>query len=112
MPGREIGERAQAARRIGCHRAQKLGQLMSGARIESAIGAACETRDLAKSLFRNRIAAFLEHEGRHPEKPERTGRLAEVVELLLHRIPDENQRLHFGFCVSRLACAMILPIWV
>ena len=72
-------------------------------RIEAAIGAAGEARDLAKSLFGDRIVAFLEHEGRNAEQPERTGRMAKIVELLLHRVADEDQCLHL--LLLRLAAA-------
>src|SRR5271165_713164 len=69
---------------------------MSRTRIEAAIGAARQAREFAKTLFSDWIITFLEHEGRNAEKSERTGSLAKVVELFLHRVPDEDQRLHFA----------------
>src|SRR5262245_61757769 len=69
---------------------------MRCARIEAAIGAARQARDLAKSLFGDGIVAFLEHEGGHAEKPERAGGVTKIVELFLHGVADENQGLHLG----------------
>ena len=53
--GRQIGQRPHAAGRIGRRGAQQLGELMGRARIEPAIGAAREPRDLAERLFGDRI---------------------------------------------------------
>jgi hypothetical protein len=66
---------------------------MGCAWIEAAIGPARQARDLAKGLFGVWIVAFLEHEGGHPKEP---GSVTKIVDLLLHRIVDENQGLHLG----------------
>src|SRR5882757_8203035 len=92
----EIGERTHAARGIGRGRAQELGELVSGARIEAAIGAARESSNFAKGLVGDRIVALLEHESGHAQKPELAGGVTEIVELLLHRIADEHQGLYLG----------------
>src|SRR4051794_5182470 len=67
---------------------------MRRAGVEAAIRAARQPRDLAERLFGDGIGALLEHESRHPEQPELTCGVAEVVELLLHGIAHEYQGLH------------------
>ena len=67
---------------------------MGGAGIEAAIGAAREPGDLAIGALRHRVAAFLEHEYRHPEQAELARRRAQIVDRLLHGVADEHQRLH------------------
>ncbi len=69
---------------------------MGGAWIEAAIGATRQPRNLAKRLLGDRIVALLEHEGGHAEQAELACGMAEIVELLLHRVADEDQGLHLG----------------
>ena len=88
---RQIRKRLDAARGIGRDRAQQFAELMRRAGIEAAIGAARQPRDLAKRVFRDRVVAFLEHEGRHAEQPKLAGRLAKIVDRLFHGVADENQ---------------------
>jgi hypothetical protein len=57
------------------HCAQKLGQLPRCARIESAIRAPGQLRDLAKYLLNGMIVAFLEHKHWNAEAAEIRGRL-------------------------------------
>src|SRR5947209_19081198 len=97
MPRREIGERPHTARGVGSGRAQQLRELMRRARIEATIGPACEARDLAKGLLRDRLVTFLEHESRNTEKPELARRLAKIIKLFFNCIADKNQRPHFAF---------------
>ena len=92
----EVGERLHAARRIGRDRAQQFGKLMRRARIEPAVGAARQPRDLAERLLGDRVMALLEHERRHAEQTECAGRSAQIVDRLLHRIADQHQRLHLA----------------
>ena len=69
-----------------------------------------QARDLAKRLLGDRIIALLEHKSGHPKFARG---MAQIVELLLHRITDEDQGLHFKVLkFPRLAWAMTLPIWV
>src|SRR5262249_53262959 len=86
--------RTHAARGISGGRAQQFAEFIRRARIEAAIGATRQARDLAKSLFGDGIVAFLEHEGGHPEKPERARGVTKIVKLFLHGVADENQGLH------------------
>jgi hypothetical protein len=51
-----------------------------------------QARDLAKRLLGDRIIALLEHKSGHPKF---ACGMAQIVELLLHRIADKDQRLHF-----------------
>ncbi len=74
---------------------------MRGARIEAAIGAARQPRDLAERLFGDRVVALLEHEGRHAEQPELAGRCARSSIALLHGVADIDQRLHLARLESR-----------
>src|SRR5262245_65681758 len=69
---------------------------MSSTGIEAAIGPAGEPRDFAERLPRDRIIALLEHEGWHAKETEFAGRMAQIVELLLHGIADEYQGLSLG----------------
>src|SRR5262244_3101451 len=87
-----------------CRRAQQLCQLMRRAGIETAIGATRQAGDFAKGLLGDGIEALLEHEGGHAEKPEFSGRMTEIVELLFHGIADEDEGLHL--CTLRLALGM------
>ena len=58
-----------------------------------------------KACLGHRIVALLEHEGRHAEQAELARRRAEIVDLLLHGVADEDQRLHLGLArVSARAC--------
>ena len=93
-PRRQIGERLDAAGGIGRDRAQQFAELMRRAGIEAAIGAAREPRDLAIGVLGHRVVALLEHEDRHAEQAEFAGRRAQIVDLLLHGVADEDQRLH------------------
>src|SRR6185312_11550266 len=98
----KIGERTHSARGIGCGRAQELGKLMRRTRVEAAIRAARQPRDFAERLFGDRIGALLEHESWHPEQPELTCGVTEMVELLLHGIAHEYQ----GLDLPRLGLAL------
>ena len=69
---------------------------MGGAGVETAIGASREAGDLAKGLLGDRIAALLEHEGRDRQEPKLARCVAEIVQVLLHGVADEHQRLHLG----------------
>ena len=97
-------QRRPTACGIGCRGAQEFCELMSRARVETAIGAARQARDFAKGLLGDGIEAFLEHEGGHAEKPELSGRMTQVVEFLFHRIADEDKGLDLS--VLRLALGM------
>src|SRR5262249_56943899 len=88
--------RAQPARRIGRCRPQQVAELMSSTGIEAEMGPAGEPRDFAERLPRDRIIALLEHEGWHAKETEFAGRMAQIVELLLHGIADEYQGLSLG----------------
>src|SRR5262249_58992465 len=72
--------------------------------IEMAIGAVWQAGNSAKGLLGDGIEAFLEHEGGHAEKPELSGRMTEIVELLFHGIADEDEGL--DLCALRLALGM------
>ena len=100
-PRRQFGERLHAAGGVGGDRAQQFAQLMRGAGVEAAIGAAREPRDLAIGVLGDRIVAFLEHEDRHAEQAELAGGGAQIVDLLLHGVADEDQRLHLVCAHSR-----------
>ena len=50
-----------------------------------------QARDLAKRLLGDRIIAFLEHKSWHPKF---ACGMAQIVELLLYRVADEDQRLY------------------
>ncbi len=67
---------------------------MRRAGIEAAIGAARQPGDLAIGVLGHRVVALLEHEHRHAEQAEFAGRLAQIVDLLLHGVADEHHRLH------------------
>src|SRR5262249_56825654 len=76
---------------------------MRGARIEPAIGTPCQPRDFPKSLLGDRVVALLKNEGRNAEQPKLPRRVAEIIELLLHGIADENQGLYLdclGFTLA------------
>ena len=70
------------------------GELVSGARIKATVGAMGQARDLAKRLLGDRIIALLEHKSGHPKF---ACGMAQIVELLLYRITDEDQRLYLKF---------------
>src|SRR5262245_58812459 len=66
---------------------------MRGARIEAAIGALGQPRNLTERLFGDGVVALLEHERRHAQQPELARCLAEVVALLLHGPAYHHRRL-------------------
>ena len=63
----QIGQRLHAAGRIGCDRTQQFGKLVRGARIEAAVGALGQPRDLAKRALGDWVVTFLEHKRRDAE---------------------------------------------
>src|ERR1043165_6393713 len=65
-------------------------------KIETAIGAAGEPRDLTKCLLGDRIAALVEHEGRDAPQPQFPRHRRKVIDSLFHRIADVHQRRHLG----------------
>src|SRR6185312_14458083 len=80
-------------------------ELMRRAGVEATISAVRKPRDLAIGVFRDRIVALLEHEGRHAQQAQLAGGGTEIVDRLLHGVADIHQRLHalfFGL-VARVA---------
>src|SRR6516165_3224133 len=72
-------ERLEPAGGIDRHRAQQLGQLMSAAGIEGAIGAAGKPGELLEGRGGERFAALVEQEDRETQDAELACHMAEIV---------------------------------
>jgi hypothetical protein len=64
------GKRSHSTGSVDRHCAQKLGKLAWCARVEAAISAVSQARNLAKYTLNFSIAALLEHEGGHAQTSE------------------------------------------
>src|SRR5215469_14273123 len=83
------GRKSASGIRRGC--TQKLGELLSGSRRETAERPAGQASDLAKRLLADRIVTFLKHERLDVTQAELSGTGAKVIESLFHRIADKHQ---------------------
>ena len=87
-------ERGHSTCSVDGHRPQQVAELTCRARIEAAVGAAGQARDVSKHVFDLSIATFLEHEDRHPKPTELAGFMGERIGIVFHGIPDKDQRAH------------------
>src|SRR3546814_12456856 len=72
-----VGQSAAAAGGEDGDGGEQFAELTGARRIEGAEGAAAEPRDLLEREPRHRIAALVEHEAGHAQKPQPAGQLAE-----------------------------------
>ena len=86
-------ERLAPACRVHGDRREQLAQLRRRARVEPAVGALGETRDLAERLLGARVAPFLEQEHRHAQERQLARAPAKIVDVLLHAVADVHQRV-------------------
>jgi hypothetical protein len=88
-----IEERRPAPGRVGRDGAKKLAQLPGAADIERAIGTPAKLRDMAKGSAGNLVFALVKDEDWNAAEAELAREPAKLVDLLLHRIPHEDERI-------------------
>jgi len=86
---------------IDGHGRKELAQLCCRSRIEAAIGALGEPRDLAEGGRRTRIRPLLKQEHGHAQQGQLAGAAAQIVDLLLHAVANIDEGTYRP--LSRLA---------
>ena len=93
FPGGVIFERPDTPGGEGRDRAEKRLELVGAAMIKPAIRAPRQCRDLAEGFLGDRVRPFLKQKYRHTPEPEFPGPRAYRVDVFLHRVTDEDQRV-------------------
>src|SRR4029077_19601256 len=89
-----IQEGRPAPGRICRDRTEELAQLPGATGIEGTIGAAAELGNLAEGPAGDLVASFVKDEDRSAAETELAGEAAQLVDLLLHRIAHEDERIN------------------
>src|SRR6185369_6566829 len=92
-PPTVVCQRDPAARGIDRDGAEEFAQLSRTTGIERTIRAAREARNTSEGFRSFRIAAFVKNKNRYSEQPELACLVAKRVDILLHAVADEDERI-------------------